>query len=810
LWEDLLNCTSMALINHLPMSPKILFAPSRLAAALGLLLISSSVEAQVSRLTRLDINNPVEGLLENNPDGSITVTAGGNDTWGNSDSFTFLYEEKTGDFDLKVEILDLQVDDAREQDSAKASLHARADLDPDSANVMINGTPIAEGAANYIETIYRPSKGGGTDDPPIHAFFPKIGLGPWDGTYRPVGDRKLYAPAEGYSTWLRMRRVGNTIQTYVGVNGVDWEVLADYTLNPEQFSDTLYVGLSTVAHLGPNENQEHRVRARYANYGDVATPVPTLDGTTPVDPSAGPGVYPVAGVTAANWKLAIPEDGKAPNGDFIKINSSNKNQLILTVEGQGPVSWSAPGYNQGDLDISLSPRDPAAALRNQGPYSNPDRAISVVDPNSPVTQAWIPSTRHGLVLATVRKNSQQWNDDGAGGATPPFSAFASVSVDFSSRKGFSMDNGRFVNGEIYVSIFKIGEAEPRLPAGASPLALREANIDVATAWFPFVQGWKAGYFHDATKAPAAHWAKHASHSGSVTDGTTSIDKVASKALMKWADADGNPEDGVFTAGGLGRLTLAGVDSLADGMLFAVSNDDSSDNEGQIVSVVPVPADDASPSGWTIAIRQDDGNYDPTVFSDAARSEFGFVFIPYTAGNLVGGHVKGSAGSKINGAGDYSIRRLAAGRYELTLPGETGTTGMLLLQNAGVHPSDPALADDSALSYEYAGGNTFIVESHSVVPGGSDTIATRDTDFYFAWVDFTNPLTPSPAPAISLEAAAKVEGPYAADGGAIVDTTARTITVAKNNGARFYRARGDAALKLKSIRIQGNNVIIAYE
>ncbi|MEQ1843024.1 MAG: hypothetical protein ABL994_21690, partial [Verrucomicrobiales bacterium] len=173
-------------------------------------------------------------------------------------------------------------------------------------------------------------------------------------------------------------------------------------------------------------------------------------------------------VTAANWKVVIPADGKAPNGGFIKVNSDNKNELILTLDGQGPIPWAAPGYNQGDLDISLSPRDPVAAQTNLGDYSNAGRNSNVTDPASPVTQAWIPSTRHGLVLASIRKNSQQWNDDGAGGPTPPFSAFVSVSVDFSSRKGFSMDNGKFQNGEIYVSFSSWEKMSLGCPWGPVP------------------------------------------------------------------------------------------------------------------------------------------------------------------------------------------------------------------------------------------------------------------------------------------------------------------------------------------------------
>ena len=787
-------------------------APLLATAAACFLCITGSTRGELPNLTKVDINmpldndgNPIVGTVVDNQDGSFTVTAGGGDTWDNHDSFTFLYEEKSGNFDVQVQILNLEVDDARQQDSAKASIHVRSSLDDDAANVMINGTP--ESGANYVETIFRKGKGQGTDDPPVNAFFPNAG-GPWDGTYRPAAGTHLYSPADGHSTWLRMRRAGNTIQTYASANGKSWVMVTDFTLDPSEFGSTLYLGLGAVAHIGGGENIDNRVRATFANYGNTPQAVPSVDGTNPVDASAGPGVYPNQKVTAANWKIVVPEDGKGPDDSFIVVNGNKKNEYILTLDGSGTPEWSAPGYNQGDLDISLSPRDPSAAQANLGPYSNPSRSLSVTDPASPVTQAWLPSTRHGLILATIRKNQQQWNDNGEGGATPPFSAFASVSVDFSSRKGFSMDSGTFENGEIYISFFKLGDVEPLLPQGASPFALREANIDLATAWFPFAQGWKAGYLANATKAPAAYWLKQGAHSGEVAEGTANLNKVSSRALFRWTDIDGQG-----TYGGLGRLTLPDVNSLTDGMLFTTSTDDQSDNEGQVVTASPI--DDDLGAGWVIAMRQDDTNYDPASYSVAERSEFGFVYIPYTAGKLIGGYIRGADGVQLAGPSGFTIRRLAAGRYEVTIPGKTGTSGMLLLQNAGWLAVDPSMTDDAALSYEYQGGNAFIIESHAVEPGNGagDKAVTRDTDFYFAWVDFQDPLTPTASiePGIALQSSATVAGPYTDETAAVVDSTAKTLTLAQaGTSARFYRTSSATALKLKSVKVQGNSVVITYE
>ena len=378
----------------------------------------------------------------------------------------------------------------------------------------------------------------------------------------------------------------------------------------------------------------------------------------------------------------------------------------------------------------MSPRDALAAQSNLGPYSNPDRNISQTDFTKAPAQAWIPSTRNGLVIGSIRKNTQQWNDDGAGGATLPFHGFGAVSVDFSSRKGYSMDGGNFQNGEIYFSFWKLGQVDPSLPAVSSPHALREANLDVALAWFPFDQGWKAGYVNDATRG-AAFWQKIGSHSPTVCDNSGDPNNTAG-AIVTWLDVGG-------AKGGLAELALPGVDSSTDGMLFVMSNDDSSGNEGQFVTAAPKP----DGTDWTIAIRQDDANYDPLAYSAPERSEFEFLSLPYEAQNLIGAHVEGVSGGVFNARGEFVLKHLGEGRYELTIPGQTGTSGMILLQNAGYHPSFAEVADDSMLSYGYDGNGHFIIEARHAEDGfgAADVIALRDTDFYFAWVEFANPIAP---------------------------------------------------------------------
>lgn len=63
--------------------------------------------------------------------------------------------------------------------------------------------------------------------------------------------------------------------------------------------------------------------------------------------------------------------------------------------------------------------------------------------------------------------------------------------------------------------------------------------------------------------------------------------------------------------------------------------------------------------------------------------------------------------------------------------------------------------------------------------------------------------------ISAESSATVSGGYAPDAGAVVDATARTVTLPLPAANRFYRLVG-AAVSIRSVRVQANQLVLAYE
>ncbi|MCX6928610.1 MAG: hypothetical protein NT154_36175 [Verrucomicrobia bacterium] len=200
------------------------------------------------------------------------------------------------------------------------------------------------------------------------------------------------------------------------------------------------------------------------------------------------------------------------------------------------------------------------------------------------------------------------------------------------------------------------------------------------------------------------------------------------------------------------MSLVGVNSANDGMLFTTGNNENNSTRGPSASNAALP----DGSGWFVAVRDmETSKTDPTIYATGgggdAGTSFSFLYVPYTAGNLVGGHIA-TNGTKIKGAGNFAITRLSTGRYALTIPGKTGADGALLLQNTGYLATQPPgytdVVDNSYLSYEYGGTNTpanaFIIETRYVDAsgGGEGVVALRDAEFNFVFVDFLNPLTPT--------------------------------------------------------------------
>ena len=305
-----------------------------------------------------------------------------------------------------------------------------------------------------------------------------------------------------------------------------------------------------------------------------------------------------------------------------------------------------------------------------------------------------------------------WND-----GTGPFYPVIAAGTGGSSGAGYSMVDGSFGKGDVDIQTGKAGDQS----SAASP----EGNFNFASSWFPYAQGWVGGAVANPDASGNSQWENPNAHSPGLES-----------SVVSWPSVGG-------VVGGTAILSLPGVNSLSDGMVFATSTQGASDVK--IVSAAPK----ADGSSWVVSVRKASES-DPAVLAQGL-AQFQFVYVPYSAAKLMGGYISASGGT-IKGQGAFTVSHNGTGTYSLTLPGKTGTNGVLLLQNASFLSGRTDIADNNFLSYQYqepidplAGTNgTFIIQARHT--GLRATFPLTDTSFYFAWVDFTDPLAP-PAPVL---------------------------------------------------------------
>jgi hypothetical protein len=389
----------------------------------------------------------------------------------------------------------------------------------------------------------------------------------------------------------------------------------------------------------------------------------------------------------------------------------NGNVEIVGFEGQGPIPWTVTKYNRGDIAMRIAPANPAGADANTLNRGFVD-FTSATDASLPENQSWRPHPRVGITIPTARQNGPiDWGD----GEGPLFPTVAISGA--SSGAGYDMLTGTFGTGGLDVNLGRAGTH------ASSP----EGNFGFSVTWFPYDAGWIGGNVGNPDAATgAARWNGPGEHAPGLVP-----------RLMKWEQfpaASG-------TYGGLGMLRLPGVNAVSNGMIFATSSHGNSDVN--IIGVAPTNDANSGASGWVVTIREDSALTGEEVA--ASQSQFQFVYVPYTAQNLIGGYIEGTTGNTLQSAGTFTLQRTTLGMYELTIPGKRGTNGTLLLQVADHEPgASVPMASRAFLSYEYnATSGKFVIFSRNMFfERESDFV---DANFYFAWVDFSQPLAPPSGP-----------------------------------------------------------------
>ena len=182
--------------------------------------------------TIVDIGNPIPGGTATAAGGGYDVVAGGRDILGASDQFSLLSIQRTGDFDVKVQVPGLGLSDA----FAKAGLMARE---------------LTNSNSRYAATFATPSVAG--------TFF-QARLANAGGTTN-LGSLPVSYP----DTWLRLRRAGNVFSGYAGFDGNRWTLLGSATI---AMSNTVYFGMAVASR---NTNQTTTAQFRKLENATDAT-----------------------------------------------------------------------------------------------------------------------------------------------------------------------------------------------------------------------------------------------------------------------------------------------------------------------------------------------------------------------------------------------------------------------------------------------------------------------------------------------------------------------------------------------------------
>ncbi|HKQ40028.1 MAG TPA: lamin tail domain-containing protein [Verrucomicrobiae bacterium] len=143
------------------------------------------------------IGNPSPPGSAQTVPGGYDVTGGGRDIGGTNDQFQFSYQQRSGDFDLKVRIQSLDLSDAW----AEAGLMARESLDPGSRFASVMATPTISGS--YFQS--RSTVNGQTT---LAGSF----------------------PVNFPNTWVRLQRVGDQLNGYASLDGQNWKLLGSVTI----------------------------------------------------------------------------------------------------------------------------------------------------------------------------------------------------------------------------------------------------------------------------------------------------------------------------------------------------------------------------------------------------------------------------------------------------------------------------------------------------------------------------------------------------------------------------------------------------
>lgn len=209
-----------------------------------------------------DIGNPVPSGGQSESNGTWTITAGGNDIWGTTDTFHFVWQQLAGNG-----VVNAQVASQTNTDPwAKAGVMLRQTSDPGSMYYAVFVTP-----GNGIVVQYRSSQGGTTSQVMISGTAP---------------------------VYLLVQRSGTTFSAYTSSNGSAWTLVSGSSVTINMTGSVL-AGLAATSH---NSNTLGTMVFKSVNVSTGSVPVSCPTGWSCAD-IGSPALAGSQSVSGGTWTV---------------------------------------------------------------------------------------------------------------------------------------------------------------------------------------------------------------------------------------------------------------------------------------------------------------------------------------------------------------------------------------------------------------------------------------------------------------------------------------------------------------------------
>lgn len=191
---------------------------------------NTTTNFQASAYAPADLGGTVASAILAASTNALTVSAGGGAIHGTSDQFSIFWQQRTGDFDVKVRLASVSLADAW----SKAGLMVRSDLTATGMFAAAFGTPSVAGC--YAQ---------------------------WRVTNSATAVMSGSVPVNFPNTWLRLRRTTNAFGAFASLDGANWMQMGAVTITGMPV--TAYLGLAVSSH----QTNGAMTTAQFAEIGEA-------------------------------------------------------------------------------------------------------------------------------------------------------------------------------------------------------------------------------------------------------------------------------------------------------------------------------------------------------------------------------------------------------------------------------------------------------------------------------------------------------------------------------------------------------------